>query len=241
MYKEKHSRSIIKTLSWRITATVTTISLVWIFTRQLAAAFVVGGIEVFLKMFLYYIHERSWNKVSFGRVEVAPFVLWFTGLPGSGKSTIANAVYEELKKENRKMERLDGESVRQLFPRTGFSRKDRIQHIERVGHLSSILVKNNITVVASFISPYRESRQFVRRLSTNFIEIFLNTPLEVCEQRDPKGLYAKARKGEIKQFTGVDDPYEKPENPNLVIDTVNKTVEENVKLIITHLKEKDLI
>ena len=162
-------------------------------------------------------------------------------MPGSGKSTIANAVYEELKKENRKMERLDGESVRQLFPRTGFSRKDRIQHIERVGHLSSILVKNNITVVASFISPYRESRQFVRRLSTNFIEIFLNTPLEVCEQRDPKGLYAKARKGEIKQFTGVDDPYEKPENPNLVIDTVNKTVEENVKLIITHLKEKDLI
>ncbi|MDP7555954.1 MAG: DUF2061 domain-containing protein, partial [Nitrospinota bacterium] len=130
MYKEKHSRSIIKTLSWRITATVTTISLVWIFTKQLAAAFAVGGIEVFLKIFLYYLHERSWNKVSFGRVEVAPFVLWFTGLPGSGKSTIANAVYEELKKENRKMERLDGESVRQLFPRTGFSRKDRIQHIE---------------------------------------------------------------------------------------------------------------
>ncbi len=241
MYKEKHSRSIIKTLSWRITATVTTISLVWIFTRQLAAALAVGSIEVFLKMLLYYLHERSWNKVSFGRVEVAPFVLWFTGLPGSGKSTIANAVYEELKKENRKMERLDGESVRQLFPTTGFSRKERIQHIERVGHLSSILVKNNITVVASFISPYRESRQFVRRLSTNFIEIFLNTPLEVCEQRDPKGLYAKARKGEIKQFTGVDDPYEKPENPNLVVDTVNKTVEENVKLIMTYLKEKDLI
>ena len=92
MYKEKHSRSIIKTLSWRITATVTTISLVWILTKQLAAAFAVGGIEVFLKMFLYYFHERYWNKLSFGRVEVAPFVLWFTGLPGSGKSTIADAV-----------------------------------------------------------------------------------------------------------------------------------------------------
>ncbi len=241
MYKEKRSRSIIKTVSWRISSTVITILLVWGFTRQMAAALAVGGIEVFLKMFLYYFHERYWNKINFGRVEVAPFVLWFTGLPGSGKSTIADAVYEELKKENRKMERLDGESVRQLFPKTGFSREERIQHIERVGHLSSILVKNNITVVASFISPYRESRQFVRRISTNFIEIYINTSLEVCEQRDPKGLYAKARKGEIKQFTGIDDPYEEPENPSLVIDTVNKNVDENVKIIMEFLKNRDLV
>ncbi len=241
MYKEKRSRSIIKTVSWRISSTVITILLVWGFTRQMAAALAVGGIEVFLKMFLYYFHERYWNKINFGRVEVAPFVLWFTGLPGSGKSTIADAVYEELKKENRKMERLDGESVRQLFPKTGFSREERIQHIERVGHLSSILVKNNITVVASFISPYRESRQFVRRISTNFIEIYINTSLEVCEKRDPKGLYAKARKGEIKQFTGIDDPYEEPENPSLVIDTVNKNVDENVKIIMEFLKNRDLV
>lgn len=241
MYKEKHSRSIVKTISWRITATVTTVLLVWGFTGQLAAAFVVGGIEVFLKMFLYYLHERTWNKITFGRVEVAPFVLWFTGLPGSGKTTLADAVYEELKKDKRKVERVDGENVRQLFPKTGFSRRERIEHTERVGHLASILVNHNIAVVASFISPYRESRQFVRRISTNFVEIYINTPLEVCEQRDPKGWYAKARKGEIKQFTGIDDPYEEPENPNLVIDTVNKKVDENVKIIMELLKNKDLV
>lgn len=241
MYKEKRSRSIVKTISWRVTATVTTILLVWFFTGQLMAAFKIGGIEVFLKLYFYYLHERVWNKIKFGKVEVAPFILWFTGLPGSGKSATADAVFEVLKKDGRKAERLDGENVRQLFPKTGFSRQERIRHIERIGHLSSILVKNNITVIASFISPYKESRQFVRGLSTNFIEIYINTPLEVCEQRDPKGLYARARKGEVKQFTGVDDPYEEPENPNIEIDTVNKTVEENVTLIMKYLKDRDLV
>lgn len=241
MYREKHARSIVKTISWRITATITTFLLVWIFTNQLKTAFTIGSIEVFLKMLLYYLHERTWNKSRFGRVEIAPFVLWFTGLPVSGKSMLADAVFEELKKNGRKMERLDGERVRQLFPKTGFSKQERIQHVERIGHLSSILVKNNITVIASFISPYKESRQFVRKISTNFIEIYLNTPLEVCEQRDTKGLYLRARKGEIQQFTGIDAPYEKPENPDLVVDTINTTTEENVKKIMKFLKNRDLI
>lgn len=241
MYREKHARSIVKTISWRITATITTFLLVWIFTNQLKTAFTIGSIEVFLKMLLYYLHERTWNKSRFGRVEIAPFVLWFTGLPVSGKSMLADAVFEELKKNGRKMERLDGERVRQLFPKTGFSKQERIQHVERIGHLSSILVKNNITVIASFISPYKESRQFVRKISTNFIEIYLNTPLEVCEQRDTKGLYLRARKGEIQQFTGIDAPYEEPENPDLVVDTINTTTEENVKKIMKFLKNRDLI
>lgn len=241
MYREKHIRSIVKTISWRVTATTTTFILVWIFTNQLKTAFTIGSIEVFLKMFLYYLHERTWNKSRFGRVEIAPFVLWFTGLPVSGKSMLADTVYEELRKNGRKMERLDGERVRQLFPKTGFSKQERIQHVERIGHLSSILVKNNITVVASFISPYKESRQFVRKISTNFIEIYINTPLEVCEQRDTKGLYLRARKGEIQQFTGIDAPYEEPENPDLVVDTINTTTKENVKRIMKFLKSRDLI
>lgn len=241
MYREKHIRSIIKTLSWRVTATVTTILLVWIITGQLAAAFTIGGIEVFLKILLYYLHERTWDKAKFGRVEIAPFVLWFTGLPVSGKSSLADAVYNELKKNRPKIERVDGERVRQLFPKTGFSRQERNQHIERIGHLSSILVKNNITVIASFISPFRESRHFVREISTNFIEIYINTPLEVCEQRDTKGLYARARKGEILEFTGIDAPYEEPKNPDMVLDTINTTIEENVKKIMRFLKNKDLV
>lgn len=241
MYREKHSRSIVKALSWRVTATVTTMVLVWLLTGQIAAALAIGGIEVFLKMFLYYVHERSWNKISYGRVEVAPFVLWFTGLPCSGKTTLADAIFQELKKNGRKVERLDGETIRQLFPKTGFSREARNQHIERVGHLSSILVKNNIAVIASFVSPYKESRDFVRKISPNFIEIYVNTPLEECEKRDARGLYAKARKGEIKQFTGIDDPYEEPENPNIVLNTANTAVEGNVNTIINYLKSQHLV
>jgi adenylylsulfate kinase-like enzyme len=103
------------------------------------------------------------------------------------------------------------------------------QHIERVGHLSSILVKNNITVIASFISPYEESRRFVRDHCQNFIEVYVTTPLEVCEQRDSKGLYDRARKGEIKMLTGVDDPYEIPNDHEITVDTVGTSVEENTK------------
>ncbi len=241
MYREKHIRSIVKTISWRVTATVTTVLLVWVITGQMKAAFAIGGIEVFLKMLLYYLHERSWNKSKFGRVEIEPFVLWFTGLPGCGKTTIADAAYEELGKNGRKVERIDGAQVRKLFPKTGFSRHERNQHVERIGLLSSTLVKNNITVIASFVSPYRESRRLVRTLTTNFIEIYVNTPIEVCEKRDTKGLYEKARNGEIKRFTGIDDPYEEPQNPELEIDTVNKTVEENTKKIMEYLKDKHLV
>ncbi len=241
MYREKHIRSIIKTISWRITATITTFSLVWIFTGQLGTAFAIGGIEIFLKMFLYYLHERFWDKSKLGRVEVAPFVLWFTGLPVSGKTSLADAMYEEIKKNGRKVERLDGAKVRQLFPQTGFSKKERILHVERIGHLSSILVKHNIIVVASFISPYEESRQFARQLSTNFIEIYVNTPLEICEKRDTKGLYLRARKGEIKQFTGIDAPYEEPKNPEIIVDTSNIALEENVKKIMKYIKIKNLV
>lgn len=241
MYKEKHIRSVVKTISWRITATVTTVVLVWAFTGQIATALAIGSVEVFLKMLLYYLHERGWEKTKFGRVEIAPFVLWFTGLPCSGKTMLADAVYEELKKNERKLERLDGEGVRQLFPRTGFSKNERNQHIERVGHLSSILAKNNISVVASFVSPFDESRQFVRRQSINFIEIYVNTPLEICEKRDSKGFYALARKGKLKQFTGIDDPYEIPKNPELIIDTVNTSTEKNVTVIMDFLKDRKFI
>lgn len=241
MYKEKHIRSIVKTISWRITATITTIVLVWLFTGQVATALAIGGIEVFLKMLFYYMHERFWNKTKFGRVEVEPFVLWFTGLPQSGKTTLADSISEQLIKSGWKVERIDGTEVRQLLPKTGFSRPERNQHIERIGHLSSILIKNNISVVASFVSPYKESRQFVRKISHNFIEVYLNTSVEVCENRDSKGLYARARKGEIKQFTGIDHPYEKPENPELVLDTANTSIEDNVDKIMQFLKSRNLL
>lgn len=165
-----------------------------------------------------------------------PTVLWFTGLSGSGKSTISEKLFAILKDRGYKVEHLDGDAVREVFPKTGFSRKERDDHVKRVGFIASLLQKHGVFVVASFISPYRDARKFVRDMCEDFTEIHISTPLEVCEERDVKGLYAKARQGEITQFTGIDDPYEEPENPELRIDTTDITVDEAIDIIFNYLR-----
>ena len=163
------------------------------------------------------------------------FVIWITGLPASGKTTIGTSLAEGLKTLEHRVEHLDGDLVRKMFPGTGFTREERDKHIRRVGYLAAMLEKHEVTVIASFISPYREARAFVRSLCSNFIEVYVSTPLEECEKRDPKGLYKKARKGEISNFTGISDPYEPPENPDIEIDTTGITVDEAVSRILTYL------
>jgi adenylylsulfate kinase len=235
VFKEGKRRSIAKTISWRVLATVTTMALVYIFTKELKMAATVGVLEVFLKMGFYFVHERAWSLSKFGIKEVIPKVIWFTGLSGSGKSTISEALYTEMKKKGFKVEHLDGDVVRNIFPNTGFDKEARIQHVKRVGFLASQLEKNGVFVIASFISPYEESRDFVRNLCDNFVEVHVSTPLEVCEQRDVKGLYAKARAGEIKNFTGINDPYETPLNPEVEIDTRKYSVEKSVGLLLKRM------
>ena len=197
--------------------------------------------EVVAKLVLYFIHERVWDRIRWGKRELSPFVLWFTGLPSSGKSTLADEVAQQLKERGLKLERLDGDVVRGIFPKTGFSREDRNMHIRRIGFLCSILEKNGVCPVASFVSPYRESRDFVRSLTQNFIEIHVATPVEECEKRDVKGLYKKARAGEIKQFTGIDDPYEEPLHPELTIETHKETVKASAEKVINYLKKQGFI
>ena len=170
------------------------------------------------------------------KTQPQPAVIWLTGLSGSGKSTIAERLVEEIRDLGVKVEHLDGDQVREVFPGTGFTKEARDMHIRRIGFTASKLEKNGVFVVASFISPYRESRDFVRRCCRNYKEIYLSTPLEVCEQRDPKGLYARARNGEIRNFTGIDDPYEIPENPLLKLDTSNISVEESVEAVLKALQ-----
>lgn len=167
-----------------------------------------------------------------------PTVLWFTGLSGSGKSTISEKVYAELKERGYKIEHLDGDAVREVFPTTGFSKEERDSHVKRVGYVASLLQKHGVFVVASFISPYQDARDFVRNMCEDFTEIHISTPLEVCEERDVKGLYAKARKGEIDNFTGISDPYEEPENPELEIDTTDITPEEGVQIVLDYLESR---
>jgi adenylylsulfate kinase len=168
-----------------------------------------------------------------------PYVIWITGLPAAGKTTIGEALTEALKEQNQRVEHLDGDRIRKLFPETGFSKKDRNSHIQRVGYLAGMLERNGVTVVASFISPYREARAFARSQCRNFVEVYLSTPLEECEKRDPKGLYKKARDGKIRQFTGIDDPYEAPEDPDIEIDTSNRTIEETLEILLSLIRLPD--
>jgi adenylylsulfate kinase len=169
---------------------------------------------------------------SAGPADGAGHVLWFTGLSGAGKSTIAERVVEELEARGTAVEYLDGDAIREIFPGTGFTREERDAHIRRVGFLASRLARHGVEVVVSLVSPYEASRQFVRGLCDRFIEIHVATPLEVCERRDVKGLYARARRGEIKQFTGLDDPYEPPAAPELTLDTTQLSVMESAALVV---------
>ncbi len=164
------------------------------------------------------------------------FVLWLTGLSGAGKTTIAEALYQQLDAIGIGYERLDGDVLRGVFPNTGFSKEARDEHIRRVGFMASRLEHHGVIVIASFISPYREARQFVRNLCENFIEVHVRASLDECRKRDVKGLYEKVANGEIKNFTGIDDPYEAPEHPEIVVDTVNQTVDESVSQIMDHIE-----
>lgn len=170
-----------------------------------------------------------------------PCVLWFTGLSGSGKSTVANALERKLYELNRHTYLLDGDNVRHgLNKDLGFSDEDRIENIRRIGEVSKLFVDAGLIVITAFISPFRTDRAIVRDLleADEFVEVFIDTPLGVCEARDPKGLYKKARAGEIKAFTGISSAYEEPVNPQIHIKTDAQDVTESVDKIINYLETK---
>jgi adenylylsulfate kinase len=179
------------------------------------------------------------------RVRPGGFTLWFTGLSGSGKSTIAHVIGPELDKRGLVVEYLDGDSVRQhLSKGLGFSKEDRDTNIERIGWVASRLTRQGGAVIAAAISPYRETRAKARAMVEEFgpfVEVFVATALDECARRDVNGLYKKAFAGEITGFTGVDDPYEEPENAEIVVETEGRTPEESAAVVLTHLEQLGLI
>ncbi len=167
----------------------------------------------------------------------AGFTLWFTGLPSSGKTTIADAVAAKLMDSREKVMRLDGDEIRKTYwPELGFSKEDKDKNNHRAAKLAAMLTRQGIVVVASFISPYREVREHARKRIGNFIEVYVKCPVEVCIERDRKGLYKKALAGEIKNFTGISDPYEEPLNPEVLIESDKETVEESVNKVLAKLE-----
>lgn len=162
--------------------------------------------------------------------------LWFTGLSGAGKSTISKLVEAELMERGRKVEILDGDEVREnLSKGLGFSKEDRDINIKRIGYVAKLLARNGVVVITAAISPYREVRDYIRKENKDFVEVFVYCPVEKCIKRDVKGLYKKAINGEIKQFTGISDPYEEPLNPEVVVETHLETPEESAAKIINKL------
>lgn len=192
---------------------------------------------------LWHDHKIT-KKERVKRTNQKPCILWFTGLSGSGKSTIANAIEEILYNNGNFTYLLDGDNVRyRLNKDLGFDEKSRVENIRRIGEVAKLFVDSGIIVLTAFISPFRADRELVRKIVDDgeLIEIFVDTPLEVCENRDPKGLYKKARAGEIKDFTGIDSPYEVPTLPEIHIKNDKITIEKACQQIFDYLVEKGYI
>ena len=171
------------------------------------------------------------------------FILWFTGLSGSGKSTLAEFLTPTLLERGVKIEVLDGDVVRtNLSKGLGFSKEDRDTNIRRIGYVANLLSRNGVCAITAAISPYRAVRDEIREMTkATFVEVYVEAPLEVVEQRDTKGLYKKARAGIIKNFTGVSDPYEEPETPEVVVNTGDESIEESAERILAYLTERGLL
>ncbi len=181
-------------------------------------------------------------KLNGGNGQTQGVTLWFTGLPCSGKSTVSELVLERLRRAAAKVELLDGDTVRQGLSRgLGFSRQDRDENIRRIGFVCNLLTRNGVIAIAAAVSPYRAVRDEVRTLIGSFVEIYVNCPLEVCMQRDVKGMYRRAFAGEIAHFTGVSDPYEEPLHPDLILYTNKETPEESARKAIDLLVTKGYV
>jgi len=239
---ETSKRSIVKTISWRLWATLALFIIGGAITGSWGIATALIGVDVVVKSLLYYLHERAWNSVNFGRecVTTDGVVVWFTGLSGSGKTTLADAIAAKLQAKMLQVKRLDGDVARATFSKhLGFSKDDRDENNKRAVHVASYLAIDHI-VLASFISPFKCQRDYARKLCDNYIEVYVKCPVGVCAKRDPKGLYKKAMDGEIKDLTGFHPsaPYEEPASPDLIINTEHESIEFSVNKVLEFLEQR---
>jgi adenylylsulfate kinase len=208
---------LIKAVVYRFYSSVITFIIAYLFTKNLLASISIGIIDSLIKIFSYYAFDEIWAKLTGSTTK--PAVIFLTGLSGSGKTTIAKALVEKYKKKGVVPVLLDGDEIRKVIHQTGFDEASRKKHNLNVGYMASLLESQGNVVIVSLISPYIDTRNEIRAMCKRFVEVYVCTDLQVCMERDPKGLYAKAIAGEIKDFTGISAPYYAPENPEVLLDT----------------------
>lgn len=232
-----NKKQFFKSLIYRIYAFIIAFIATFLVTGNVELSITIGILENVIKILTYYWFDILWDKIT--KKKYRNTILWFTGLSGSGKTTIAKQLVEKLKKEGHPVMLLDGDEIRDIFKNNGFDKEARLKHINDVAKMAVYLQSQGIIPVVSLISPYEEARQNARAISKDFTEIYISTPLSVCEDRDVKGLYAKARSGEITSFTGIhaSAPYEIPNNPDINLNTSSCTIDSCVDFILKHIQK----
>lgn len=226
-----------KSVVYRIISTATTFIIATLITGNIKLALTVGFFDTIFKLFDYYFFEIIWDKIFLKKL--TPQVIFMTGLSGSGKSTIAESVKNELESKGIKSIVLDGDQIRNVFKNNAFDYESRRQHNLSVANMASLFEKNGHVVIVSLISPYTEVRNECRALCKNFKEVFINASLDECIKRDVKGLYQKAMRMEIDNFTGISAPYENPINPELILNTDKETINESTSKLIKYVFDND--
>ena len=239
MFKFIDKKNMIKSIIYRLYSFLVTFIISFIITGNIKLSLVLGFFENFFKIATYYWFDIIWNKLT--KKKYRNSILWFTGFSGSGKTTIAEDVLFKLKENGHNAMLLDGDEIRDIFKNYGYDKASRFKHINDVAKMAVYLQKQGIIPLVSLISPYELARENAKCLSSDFTEIYVNTPLSICEQRDVKGLYARARSGEITDFTGVHDsaPYEIPKNPDIILDTSLLEISECTEVILNYIKNKE--
>lgn len=241
MYIENKSRTIVKSISWRFLATLTTFSLVYIFTGKLDTAIEIGALEVILKMMIYYFHERAWAKIKYGIEFKKPFVILITGLSGSGKAIFSKNLEQFLHSKKINVELLRGDKIRKVLPEFGYSVEHRTEHLNRILDFTKILVNNKTNVIVSVEAPFESSRKAFRDSFDNYFEIYMSAPLEFCKSNDEKGLYKKAIDGEIDNFVGVNIDYETPISPEFNYNMKQDDIDDKIEEIYNMFKERKMV
>ena len=228
---------MIKSIVYRIYSFAITFLTAYFITGNAKLSAAIGVVENVFKILTYYWFDIVWDKLT--KKKYKNSILWFTGLSGSGKTTIAKKLVKKLQDEGHSAMLLDGDEIRDIFKNNGFDKQSRLNHINDVAKMAVYLQKQGIIPIVSLISPYEEARLKARGLTSDFTEIYISTPLDVCEKRDVKGLYAKARSGEITNFTGIHEssPYEAPKNPEIKLDTSNCDIDFCVNEILKKIKK----